>query len=107
MLRLPAHRNVPTLKGAYVHPSQVGFYQSAGEWHGQIADWRLTFVDDPRCIHVLEYEGYYLVHWDYRDPSRDPLGHLQYDAPQYVPVVVFGGIVGVLGLVSFLETYAA
>ena len=85
----------------------MGFYQSAGEWHGQIADWRLTFVDDPRCIHVLEYEGYYLVHWDYRDPSRDPLGHLQYDAPQYVPVVVFGGIVGVLGLVSFLETYAA
>jgi len=106
VLSLPPHQNVLAPKAFYVHPLQVGFYRSAGEWHGQIADWRLRFWNDPRSIHALEYEDRYLVHWDYRDPSVDPWGHIQYDAPQYVPLIIGGAVVGLFGLLAFLETYA-
>jgi hypothetical protein len=107
VLSFPPHQNVTALKIQYVHPSQVGFYRSVGEPHNQIADWRLRFSDDPRCIHALEYQDCYLVHWDYRDPTVDPWGHIQYDAPQYGPLVAMGAIVGLLGLVAFLDSHAA
>lgn len=107
VLRLPSHQNVIVLKSQYVHPLQVGFYPSFGDWHGQIADYRLRFSDDQRSIHALEYEDRYLVHWDWRDPSVDPVGHIQYDAPQYAPLLEIGAVIGFFGLLAFLDQHAA
>lgn len=35
-------------------------------------------------LHIREYEDKYLVHIDKVDPRKDPLGHLLFDAPEFL-----------------------
>ena len=39
-------------------------------------------------LHILEYDDKYLVHMDRVDPRKDPLGHLIFDAPEFLVGVV-------------------
>ncbi len=35
-------------------------------------------------LHIREFKDYYTVHTDRADPTKDPLGHLFWDAPEYL-----------------------
>jgi len=35
-------------------------------------------------LHIREYDDKFLVHTDKIDPRKDPLGHLLYDAPEFL-----------------------
>ena len=35
-------------------------------------------------LHIREYDDHYTVHMDSINPEQDPLGHLLFDAPEYV-----------------------
>lgn len=35
-------------------------------------------------LHIREYKDKYLVHMDKADPRIDPLGHIIYDAPEFL-----------------------
>ncbi len=41
-------------------------------------------------LHIREYDDHYVVHMDKVDPTKDPLGHLLIDAPEYVVATVAG-----------------
>jgi hypothetical protein len=41
-------------------------------------------------LHIREYDGYYSVHSDKVDPLNDPLGHLIFDAPEYLVGMLSG-----------------
>ncbi|MEM1971395.1 MAG: hypothetical protein QXM92_02915 [Candidatus Anstonellales archaeon] len=78
-------------------------YKSIGDRDGQIADYRIVRIAPPppphsssssstpttttvdlRSIHIKVYNEYYKVHWDYVDPSKNPLLHLLLDAPHWL-----------------------
>lgn len=44
-------------------------------------------------LHIREYEDKYLVHVDKVDPRKDPLGHILFDAPEFL-VGVAGAFLG-------------
>ena len=41
-------------------------------------------------LHIREYYSYYSVHSDKVDPLKDPLGHLIFDAPEYLVGMLSG-----------------
>lgn len=41
-------------------------------------------LPDGKSIHLKEYADHYEMHWDKKDPNKDPLGHLLYDAPHWL-----------------------
>ena len=41
-------------------------------------------------LHIREYDSYYSVHSDKVDPLKDPLGHLIFDAPEYLVGMLSG-----------------
>ncbi len=41
-------------------------------------------------LHIREYDSYYAVHSDKVDPQSDPLGHLIFDAPEYLVGILSG-----------------
>ena len=41
-------------------------------------------------LHIREYDNYYSVHSDKVDPLKDPLGHLIFDAPEYLVGMLSG-----------------
>ena len=83
VLKLDPHKSLLVSKREVKHPLECGFVRSLGEPRGQLADYRLV-LEDGRSIHVREYYGYYEVHWDKRDPTVDPIGHLVEDAPHWL-----------------------
>jgi hypothetical protein len=98
VLHLSKHQDLKVMKGAVPHPLEVGFKASVGGPAGQRADYRLS-LPDGRGIHVREYEDYYLVHWDGRDPSVDPIGHVMEDAPHLLamPALALAGLIILVG----------
>jgi len=92
ILRLPVHQDIAVSKSAILSPLEEGFRVSIGEFKGQMADFRRP-MPDGRSIHVKEFKKHFLAHWDFRDPSLDPLGHLVQDAPH---------ILGLLSLAAFV-----
>ena len=51
--------------------------------------------EDERSIHLKVYDNnFYRIHWDAKDPKRNPLGHLIYDAPHWLVIAgatILGG----------------
>lgn len=45
-------------------------------------------------LHVREYNEYYTAHVDKIDPNKDALGHLLFDAPQYLVAILAAISVG-------------
>ncbi len=45
-------------------------------------------------LHIREYEDKYLLHVDKIDPRKDPLGHLLYDAPEFLVGIASGFLAG-------------
>ena len=41
-------------------------------------------------LHIREYKDYYIVHMDKVDPTKDPIGHLLIDAPEYLAATIAG-----------------
>jgi hypothetical protein len=80
----PAHVNTFVQKELYVHPLQDGFILSFGDSKDPIPHYRKT-LPDGSGVHVLEYSNGYLLHWDYVDAITNPIGHIQFDAPQHLP----------------------
>lgn len=71
------------------------FSTRLGAPDGQIEDYGVA-LDDGRCIHLKVYEkGFYRIHWDKKDPNKDPLGHLMHDAPIYFAALVLGAAAGI------------
>jgi hypothetical protein len=97
VLSYPAHYDLSYSKFDLPHPLQAGFVPRIGEQKGQIADYGMT-VADGRGVHVLEFQGCYLIHWDEVDPITNPIGHIVRDAPHYVPLLWVLG----LGLTLFV-----
>ena len=91
----PAHEEWRISKNLMPHPLRIGFYPSLGDPYGQIADYRVPLTDR-RSIHSREYKSNYGFHWDRRDPSLDPLGHLIEDAPHWLIILGIGVVVGIL-----------
>lgn len=46
------------------------------------------------ALHIREYDTHYSVHTDIVDPSRNPLGHLLVDAPEYLAGATAAFLVG-------------
>lgn len=97
VLKLPVHRDMAVAKSSILYPIKEGFMRSVGDFRGQIADFRRP-MPDGKSIHVQEFAEHFLVHWDWRDPSLDPVGHLVQDAPHILLLCSLVGVV-VLGLV--------
>lgn len=97
VLKFPVHKDIIVSKSTVANPIEEGFTRSVGDFKGQIADFRRP-MPDGRSIHVREFAEHFLVHWDWRDPSLDPIGHLVQDAPHIL--VLFSLVaLAVLGLV--------
>lgn len=47
-------------------------------------------------LHIREYGDHYTVHVDKVDPSKDPLGHLLIDAPEYLVGIMSAILAGKL-----------
>lgn len=68
--------------------SEVGpipdiFKRHVGDPEGQIADYRHP-LKDGAGIHLKKYSDHYRMHWDRKDPTIDPIGHLVEDAPHWL-----------------------
>ncbi len=62
-------------------PEHSGFRNSIGIPRGQKADFRKRH--NRGCLHVLEYDTYYLAHWDIVDPLVNPIEHFIVDVLRY------------------------
>jgi len=90
---MPPHEEFKIPAYCLPHPERAGFRQSIGGAPG--VHYRLL-LPDGSGVHVRLYKGYYYVHWDIRDPSVDPIGHLLHDAPHYLIIPLLAG-----GLAAF------
>jgi hypothetical protein len=55
-------------------------------------------------LHIREYNEYYTAHMDKVDPNKDALGHLLFDAPQYLVAIVAAISLGT-SLSSIIHNY--
>jgi len=84
-------------KSIVMHPVLIGFRKSYGLPKGEIANWRLGLATGA-CIHVREYQNYFLVHMDEVDPGISLLDHLRKDAP----VVYLAGCGAMASIAGYL-----
>ena len=87
VLTLPAHSDIIVEIDQVPPPIASGFVQSIGEPQGQLADFRKC-LPSLKSIHARLFGTFYRVHWDKKDPHRDPIGHLLEDAPFWALIVV-------------------
>jgi hypothetical protein len=102
VLTKPVHQDVVISRSAIPHPSSGGFVPRLGDFQGQSADFGLALSDN-KGIHVREYADRYAVHWDFVDPSVDPVGHLIYDAPHWLVIGAIAGSLLLFGLICLLD----
>jgi hypothetical protein len=73
----------------------VDFKQRFGFlFNGRLAHYSKS-LPDGKGIHIKVYKDHYEVHWDEKDPNKDPLGHLYYDAPEYLAAIAIGAGIGI------------
>jgi len=98
VLKLSVHKDVKVVKSTVLNPLKQGFTRSLGDFRGQIADFRRP-MPDGKSIHIQEFAEHFLVHWDWRDPSLDPIGHLVQDAPH---ILIISSLVALTAFVIVL-----
>lgn len=87
-LNYPAHTDI--IVGLNMVPNLPNYFtKRLADMNGQKADYGLSMPDN-RGIHVKIYDDHYKIHWDKRDPNKDPLGHLYHDAPHWLVVLILG-----------------
>jgi len=86
VLTLPPHENIEV--GKPNEPPENAKL-AIGTLRGQLADWEIPLTGGGR-IHIVEFANRYLVHWDRKRPSRDPIGHLREDSPNMYNLVMTG-----------------
>ncbi|HJU14237.1 MAG TPA: hypothetical protein VJ792_07265 [Candidatus Nitrosotalea sp.] len=92
-LRYPAHTDIIVEK--HMVPILPEYFtKRIGDIDGQKADYGAS-LDDGRGIHVKEYDRHYKIHWDKKDPQRDPVGHLYHDAPHWLAAILVGAAAGI------------
>lgn len=89
----PAHTDI-VVGHNMVPPLPEHFTPRPADPNGQLADYG-TSLPDNRGIHVKVYDDHYKVHWDKKDPKKDPLGHLYHDAPHWLAVIGIGAGIGI------------
>lgn len=92
-LGYPPHTDIIVEK-PMVPPIPAYFSRRFGDSDGQKADYGAGLTDG-RGIHLKEYDNYYKIHWDKRDPKRDPIGHLYHDAPHWLAAIILGSAIGI------------
>ena len=88
VLTLPKHKDI-VVKFSEVPELPPEFKPRPGDNDGQITDYGLA-LEDGTGIHIKVYKDYYKIHWDEKDPIKDPFGHLAYDAPHWIPIIAVG-----------------
>lgn len=89
VLSMPKHTELKIPKYLVPSPTEIGFKKTdLGDLKGAKSQYRLM-LEDGRSLHLLEYDSYYTLHWDEKDPRIDPLGHLLFDAPEIVLLAIF------------------
>jgi len=90
VLVLSKHQDLTIIKSKLpVLPQE--FHTRLADEDGQNADFGLA-LEDGTGIHVKEYDDYYKIHWDQKDPNVDPLGHLIYDSPGWIVAGAVGAL---------------
>lgn len=84
VLTLPKHKDLQ-IKKSKVKDLPLEFQLRLGDEDGQSADYGLP-LSDGRGIHVKVYDDHYKIHWDQKDPSVDPIGHIVHDSPKWIPI---------------------
>jgi hypothetical protein len=102
VLAQSVHHDVIVSKSTVPHPSTAGFTLRLGDLNGQSADFGKA-LPDGRGIHIREYAYTYAVHWDYVDPSIDPVGHLLRDATHWLILGCVGLFIFILGLFEWFS----
>jgi hypothetical protein len=107
VLSFPAYAELTIPKGAIPHPLALGFEQSLGEPHGQVADYRAA-LPDGRGVHVRDMIGEWAVHWDKVFPSFERcVDHLREDSPGWYSVLQFGLVIAGIVLLVLLIMFVA
>ena len=101
ILQLPAHTDIEVDGDSFNRKWLAKYKSRIADYDGQSADYRIS-LKDGRGIHVKEYDGYYKVHWDYKDLATNPLGHLFYDAPHHIITI---GVVATIVSVGMYELF--
>ncbi len=87
----PFHYHVLIKKVNIIHPKEFGYKRSFGEFNGEKFDWRKTLIDGS-CIHVREYDTYYIIHRDRINPDDDLIRHIALDSlkslPKLLPFII-------------------
>jgi hypothetical protein len=105
VLSLPPHEEVFIDKHLIPHPVELGFEQSLGEPHGQIADFRAE-VHDGRGLHIRDHVGRWSIHWDRVFPSMTRwVEHLREDSPIWYGVFVVGVIIAAVIVIFLLARW--
>jgi len=86
VLKLPLHKEIVIPAENLPHPKLIGFRETKlGIKKGAKKQYRLK-LPDGKSLHLLEYKGYYTLHWDKRDPRENPIAHLTADFPELLIV---------------------
>jgi len=85
VLGLPPHTDLIVSKKEWQLPKNAK--KTLGEPRGQKADWEIV-LPDRRRIHIVEFEKFYKIHWDFVSPYENPLAHLKKDAPHWYELLL-------------------
>lgn len=95
VLKYPKHTDLKFFKRNLPSIPKI-FTKRRADNDGQNEDYGMA-LDDNCGIHIKVYDDHYKVHWDQKDPSVDPIGHLIHVAPHWLVLIALLLIV-VLGI---------
>ncbi|MFP3228433.1 MAG: hypothetical protein RXQ71_06550 [Caldisphaera sp.] len=87
LLHKPFHYHILIKKSYIKEPKTKGYKKSFGEYNGEKLDWRKTLIDGS-CIHIREYNDYYIIHRDRVNPDDNLLKHIALDSLKDLPLVL-------------------